>query len=378
VDKSEDVVRHLLDFLEPRIDLEHVAAVAARHHKALNYEKIDRLPLVCYLPYEGQDFEPYSFAEIFVDPAKMMVNELLVGFTSIFHAVDLKDDSPYCLRPNLGVTMVASMLGADIRIMEDQPPWVIPIEDINELREIVDAPLPDRSAGLVPRALEQYDYYRETLRDYPRCQAAFQLTLPDLQGPFDILELLWGPDAFMAFYDDPELLTALLQKITDTILLAHDCFGGQVKENIGDGFQYQHATAVKGEILLRSDTTIMISPSLYQEFILPHDSRIGQALGSVAVHFCGNGQHQLANMLETTNLGSLDFGQSWMMDVDDMYAAASAQKAGLTRVTVPNEQLTARQASDRFPTGVNLVYYPKDLADAQQTWQSYAGNAPNG
>jgi hypothetical protein len=312
---------------------------------------------------------------MFADPAKMMINELLVGFTSIYHAVDLKDDSPYCLRPNLGVTMVASMLGAHIRVMEDQSPWVIPIEDLNDLRKIVNAPLADRSAGLVPRALEQYDYYRDTLLDYPRCQTAFQLTLPDLQGPFDIVELLWGSDAFVAFYEDQALLSALLEKITDTILVAHQCFSGEVKENIGEGFQYQHATAIKGQILLRSDTTIMISPSHYQEFILPHDGRIGQSLGSVAVHFCGNGQHQLANMLATPNLGSLDLGQPWMMDIDDIFTEASSRQVGLTRVTVPEDKLTAEQVSHGFPTGVNLVYYPKNVAEGRQAWQRYIGTA---
>jgi hypothetical protein len=143
--KAEDTVRKLLDYLEPRIDLDHVTAAAARHRSVLNYEETDRLPLVCYLPYEGEEFQPYSCAEMFADPAKMMVNELLVGFTSIYHAVDLKGDSPYSLRPNLGVTIVASMLGARIRVMEEQLPWVLPLEDTAAIRRIVDDPLPDSS-----------------------------------------------------------------------------------------------------------------------------------------------------------------------------------------------------------------------------------------
>jgi hypothetical protein len=371
--KADDVLHRLLDYLEPRIDPNHAAQVTARHRAALSFEEVDRPPLVCYLPYEGKDFKPYPLSEIFDDPAKMMVNELLVGFTSIYHAVDLKDDAPYCLRPNLGVTIVASMLGARIRVMEEQPPWVLPLEDTAAIRRIVDDPLPDSSAGLAPRVLEQYDVYRQVLANYPNCKAAFQLTLPDLQGPFDIAELLWGPEAFMAFYTEPDLLSALLERITATILLAHRRFSDEVSEKIGPGFHFQHGTAVKGQILLRSDTTIMISPTHYQEFILPHDGRIGQALGGVAVHFCGNGQHQLENMLATPNLGSLDFGQPWMMDIGEIYAEASARKIGLTRVTVSEDQLTAEKVSRRFPTGVNLVYYPENLAEARQVWKRYIG-----
>ena len=371
---ANDVLHRLLDYLEPRIDLDHAARVAARHRAALSFEEVDRPPLVCYLPYEGEEFKPYPLSEIFADPAKMMVNELLVGFTSIYHAVDLKDDAPYCLRPNLGVTIVASMLGAGIRVMEEQPPWVLPLEDTAAIRRIVDDPLPDSSAGLAPRVLEQYDFYRQVLADYPSCQAAFQLTLPDLQGPFDIAELLCGSEAFMAFYTEPDLLSALLERITATIMLAHRRFSAEVSENIGPGFHYQHGTAVRGEILLRSDSTIMISPDLYRKFILEHDGLIGQALGGVAVHFCGDGQHQIENMLSTPNLGSLDLGQPWLMDIDAIYAQALKAKVGLVRLTLPEDHRAASQVARRFPTGVSFVYYAETVAEAKELCQQYIGH----
>ena len=373
--EADQIVKRILDYLEPRLDPDHVERAAARHRAALSYEETDRLPLVCYLPYEGTAFEPYLYSEAFADPAKLMVNELLSGFTSIYHAVDLKDDTPYCLRPNLGVTMIASMLGAQIRVMDDQPPWVLPFEDLAVVQKIVDAPPPDMSSGLVPRAIEQYAYFREALADYPNCRAAFQLTLPDLQGPFDIAELLWGSSIFLAFYDNPALLSGFLTRITDTIIAAYHRFSAEVRENIGAGFEYQHAVGVKGKILLRGDTVIMLSPEHYRDMVLPHDERIAQELGSVAIHFCGNGQHQIDNMLAIQNLGSLDFGQSWMMDVDSIYAGAAARKVALVRVALPPDQLIAAQVSRRFPTGVILVYEAESVAEAKQVWQRYIDGA---
>jgi hypothetical protein len=118
----------------------------------------------------------------------------------------------------------------------------------------------------------------------------------------------------------------------------------------------------------------MISPALYEKFVLPHDGLIGEALGNVAIHFCGNGPHQISTMLATPNLGSLDFGQPWMMDIDDIYAAAADRKVGLTRVTVPEDQRTAEKVSRRFPTGMNLVYYAKSVTDARRVWSRYIGD----
>lgn len=371
--KADHVVKQLLDYLEPRVDLDHVNQVAARHRAALGYKFIDRLPLVCYLPYEGEGFTPYPHSEAFYDSAKLMVNELLTGFTSIYHAVDLEDDAPYCLRPNLGVTIIASMLGAKIRVMDDQAPWVIPFEDIEGIRNIVDAPVRDMSNGLAPRVLEQYEYFRKALAGYPNCQAAFQLTLPDLQGPFDIAELIWGSDIFFAFYDDAELLSALLKRITDTIVTAQRRFSAEVRDNIGPDYQYQHAVGVKGKILLRGDTSIMLSSEHYQDFVRLHDARVAEELGSVAIHFCGNGQHQIDDMLSIPGFTCFDFGQPWMMDVDTIYAKAAEKQVPLVRVRVPEEELTAKRASERFPTGVILTCEPETVAEARQIWERYIG-----
>ena len=205
----DQLVRQLLDRCEARIDLDHVAAVRARHRAALTYQPVDRLPLVFYLPYEGQDVHPYPFAEAFEDPAKLMVNELLAGFTSIHHALDLKDDAPYCLRPNLGTGTVASMFGSHIRLLENNPPWADSLGGLDALRAVAEGPLPPVTAGLGQRVSDQFAYFHAALADYPRCRAAFQITLPDLQGPFSTVELLWGSGIYVDLYDHADLVHAL-------------------------------------------------------------------------------------------------------------------------------------------------------------------------
>ncbi|HAL62539.1 MAG TPA: hypothetical protein DCP08_09065 [Chloroflexi bacterium] len=372
---ANQVVRRLLDYLEPRIDLDHLERVAARHRAALRYEEVDRVPLVCYLPYEGEDFTPYPYPEAFADPAKLMVNELLSGFTSIYEAVGLRDDAPYCLRPNLGIAIIASMLGGQIRVVGDQLPWVVPFEDMGAIQKIVDAPVPDTSSGLLPRVLDQYAYFREVLAGCPKCHAAFQLTLPDLQGPFDTAELLMGSDIFLAFYQDTELLSAFLSKITDTMLVAYRRLIAEVRDNIGPECQYQHAVGVKGKILLRSDSVLMISPEQYRDLVMPHDARLAEELNGIAIHFCGNGQHQVDNMLSISKLQCLDLGQSWMMDVDAIYAKASVRKVPLARVVVSEAELRMDQVSQRFPTGVILVYRAETVSQGKEVWRQYVGEA---
>ncbi len=370
MNQPDSLVRQILDDLEPRIDLAHVARARARNRAALDYANVDRAPIVFYLPYEGTQFTPYPYAEAFADPAKMMVNELLIGFTSIYHAVDLRDDAPYCLRPNLGIGILSSQFGAEVRLVENNPPWVMPLGDVEKLRALADAPLPDVHSGLVPRALEQYDYFADALKDYPNCRAAFQFTMPDLQGPFSIAELLFGSAIYPVFYDGPGLIRHWLARITAQMIAVYRVLVAKTKGDLGAGYCYQHAVAVKGNVLVRDDSMINLSPKMYREVVLPFDQQLGQELG-VAVHFCGRGSHQVGNLLQIPNLGSLDFGNPEMNDLDALYAQAQLQRVALLRLAVPENELRASTIAHRFPRGANLTIKPTSVQHAHALLRQY-------
>ncbi len=369
MNSADTVVRQILERLESRIDLRHVEAARARQRAALAYQPVDRLPLVIYLPFESTEFTPYPYAEAFADPAKMMVNELLVGFTSLYHAVDLPDDAPYCLRPNLGTVVIASMFGAEIRLIENNLPWVIPLDD-RSIREIVDAPLPDVRAGLGQRVIDQYAYFYTAVADFPRCRAALRFTLPDLQGPFSVAELLWGSAIYTAFYDDVELVRGLLDKVTTQILRVYDALVGLTRDE-SDGYCSQHATIVKGKLLLRNDSMVNLSPKMYRDVILPYDQRIGETVGSIGMHFCGNGMHQVPNLLSIPSVQALDLGQSEQNDVDALYARAAPQRVAILRVSVSESELNAERLKQRFPTGVNLIFKAQSVTQARTILEQY-------
>lgn len=369
-----ETLHRILQSIESRIDLDHIRTLAARHRRALDFQPVDRLPLILYVPYEGHEYTPYTVREAMDHPAKMMVNQLLEGFSSIYHLVDLKTDTPLCLRANMGVTIIASMFGAQIEIRGNEPPWVQPFNSAEAVRALVDAPIPDLDSGLLPRALEHYAFFRDTLVRYPKCQAAFQLTLPDLQGPFDIAGLLWGAGIFVALYDDPDLVRAFLTKITDTMLAVYRRLIGEIDEDLRPDCQYQHMTGVKGKLLIRSDTSvIMISPAMYTEHVLSHDVRLAEELGGVGIHFCGDGTPQIDNLIVMPGLQSLDFGQSFMMDMDAVYGRARKHQIALIRVQARDDPLDATTLLRRFPTGVNLMREVASVAEAEHVWAQYTG-----
>jgi hypothetical protein len=70
------LLHRILQSIKARIDLDHVQTLAGRHRHVLNYQPVDRFPLVLYLSLEGQDGALYPVREALDHPAKTVVNQL--------------------------------------------------------------------------------------------------------------------------------------------------------------------------------------------------------------------------------------------------------------------------------------------------------------
>ena len=86
-----------------------------------------------------------------------------------------------------------------------------PLDSVKDLEKTLDAPLPVRisECGIMPVSIATLEFYDVKPREFPSCGKAIQISMPDLQGPIDSAEMLWGSDIYYAFYDNPELLGRL-------------------------------------------------------------------------------------------------------------------------------------------------------------------------
>jgi len=76
----------LLEHLGDVLDSDRQAKIEDLHRRALNWEPVDRLPVIVTLPAPRQlCFTPYPHGQVFLSPEKMLFNELVYAFnTSIF------------------------------------------------------------------------------------------------------------------------------------------------------------------------------------------------------------------------------------------------------------------------------------------------------
>jgi hypothetical protein len=356
----------VLDYLEATLDPAHVEEVRRRTVAALSYRPVDRPPVSLSFPHDEARWKAYPYAEAFDDPEKMMVNELLRSFGSIVNSAETRDDFPLAVRSNHGVGIVASLFGLRCRIVFYNMPWVDHVEDAAAVRRLVGRGLPDARGGLVARVLAAHQFYRETLAGYPVCRRCIRITQPDLQGPFDIAHLIWGADIYPAFYDEPDLVRALLDLVTEAYVAVWRVLRPTVDEGAGDGFIYLHGQIIRGNVLIKDDSCINLRPAMYRDFVRPCDARILEAVGSGGIHFCGCGDHLRQDILGIPGLRCLDFGQPEQNDFAAWQAGCAERRIALVRVLLDLLGTPAGEVRQRFPTGASLFYKAGTRGEAER------------
>src|SRR5690606_31459278 len=215
----------LLEHLVRTINRGRIRESEQRSRMALQWQPVDRLPIIlsCPLPQEPL-FQPYPVAETFSDPEKMLTNELVHAFgTSIAHHYLVRDDLPLTVRANFGTVVVASMYGAPVRQVGEDPPWIVHTDDhAILLGDVLNQDPHDLARGWAPRVVETMQAYHETLSQVPELRDLIRVVLPDLQGPFDSLELILGSGVYADLVEEEDKVDAALDAISKTqVALAH-------------------------------------------------------------------------------------------------------------------------------------------------------------
>ena len=75
----------------------------------------------------------------------------------------------------------------------------------------------------------------------------------------------------------------------------------------------------QGNIMLRTDSGMNLSPENYEEFIQPYDQRILNELGGGAVHFCGRGSHYIEKTCSMNKLYGINLTQPEYNDMEVIF-----------------------------------------------------------
>lgn len=314
----------------------------------------------------------------------------------------------------------------------DDTPWIIRNEECPvRLEELAGLALSDGEvarSGWMPRILDTFAAFRALLEPWPELATAIRMTLPDLQGPLDTAEQLMGADLFMEMMDRPGLArdalvsvariqadcAAILRPLTRDFAGEGTTAGGSTGGGLmggsstgvppavgtpaarpltaasgatpaipgtrsstpakgapGGDFTHQHGFLVRGGILVRCDSAVMICSELYRDVVAEADEVVLAASGGGGLHSCGRVAHVVQAMLELPSIQCFDFGQSELNPMDELYALAREKRIPFLRVLAAPEELMSGSILKRFPTGVSLRCPVGSLDEARQVFRQY-------
>ena len=262
----------------------------------------------------------------------------------------IDDDSLPSLKPNVGIGIMATVMGCPWVPDDTTDPWVHAV--ISD-----DSPFPGglrRSPdltrdGLMPTALERIDFFQEKGRYPLRCV--------NIPSPLLTASLVWEYGSFIAaLQTQPREAHALLEDVTkatrEFLLLQ--------RSRIRDLFGYTHESVwIPPDVALRlsDDVAAVLTADLYREFGARYNAMLAEGFPGLVIHSCGDVSRALPAILETPGLVGIDI----VAPQNDMGRIVSMVDRGAA--------LCLRFFDWDFPVGtkVDLLDYARRLVDTAGT-----------
>jgi len=236
----------------------------------------------------------YTWEEMLFDPYKMLKNEL----DKLKMHIEIEDDRVLSTRVNFGTAQIAAAFGCDIHI----PPNNLPcaknhvLTDINDVYKLKK---PSLEAGWYNKLKEFTQFYKDNMPENVYMQ------LPDIQSTFNSAHLIRGNDIIFDFFDEPKKLEYLLDFVTDYMIDLTKHLNKMI--NHEEGWFFDWGALWKGNGRISNCSVHLISPTMYEDYILKRDKRFFKAIKGGRMHYCGAYTEVIESFLKDNFITGLDF-----------------------------------------------------------------------
>lgn len=299
-----------------------------------------------------------------VDWPRIHINDALADIdTMVLHQLSMVSDvlahggsQVLNVRANYGVSIMTSQLGCEVVTMAREQgnlPTTLPLggsslaagrSRTDEIRAALDRGVPDLRAGQGADVFDCGDRFAELLAGDGLLERWILLYHPDAQGPIDNAELAWGSGMFLAFYDEPELLHRFLDLMVEHyIAFLRAWFAAHPPRG---AYSVHWGNLMKGQIMLRDDSLMNLSPEIYGEFIRDREATCLAELGGGAIHFCGRGSHVIERLAAIDGLHAVNLSQPHLNDMETVFAATVDRGINLLSLDAGAAQSAASSGRD--------------------------------
>ncbi len=266
----------------------------------------DMLPILigtpCYFGFGNKPRPQYW------DDPKIMVEFQENAYEQ--HLSQINDDMVPYFMPWYGTGVLASAFGSKVKPAtgNGDDPAIADIV-IQQVEDIAKLHLPDPySSGWMPRVIQ--------CMEYAKVHSDLPIGLTDMNSPLSTAAQLCGyENLFIWMYEEPQAVHDLMAIITEALIqwtkLQKEIAGEPLDSSNG----LQGLWSPKSGIWLSDDDLVTLGPEQYEEFVVPHYSRIFTEFGGGTLHFCGKGLHQADNILKIKNIRAVNNSPMGQYDI---------------------------------------------------------------
>jgi uroporphyrinogen-III decarboxylase len=315
-----------------------------RIEKAFNFEIDDfsQVPLVLQTnSYWLTGHDPDEIPDDYFDNPASMLKFQEEGIEEHLDKID-DDYIPY-LMPWYGVSLIPGVFGSEVVFPKKVDPSCT-VFGIKDLKEIDNLKIPDyENNKLARRVLDTIKHFRQN-SNYP-------ISITDPQGTLDSVSLMVGyKNLFYWMNDYPEKIDHLFKVVNDALIewvKLQKSYSGDELDQCAGGINVPLPEGLG--VWWADDDSVILSPEMYKRFVVPHYSSLFGSFGSGMLHWCGNANHQLENILDIKEITAVhNYILGNVDDVLEVQKKTSKQKVALA-------------AGDIIPVEDELIDYLKEI-----------------
>jgi len=225
------------------------------------------------------------------------------------HIDNIDDDYIPYLMPWYGVALIPGVFGSEVFFPKDIDPSCTAF-GIKELDDIDRLEIPDFEKNeLSIRVLDTVRYFRKN--------GEFPIAITDPQGTLDSVALMVGyKNLFYWMNDHPGKIDRLFDVVNRSLIEWVKTQKKHSGEKIDKCNGAINVTLPKGlGVWWADDDAVILSPDMYEKFVIGHYKNLFGSFGGGMIHWCGNANHQLSSILATPEIKAV---HNYMLgNVDD-------------------------------------------------------------
>lgn len=239
------------------------------------------------------------------------------GLAYAYGGALLRDDRLFTLSVERGVVPIPELFGVPSVVTDEGRSMSEGLGSLTAIEALIDRGVPDLRPRTVVDELE--DFANEVLSRYEKLSQAVHVFMADTQSPFDLAALAWGHGILTALYDHPDTVHRLLDLMTETYIAYSRHRKQRLGEPLSSGYHCCGLKLVRGGVHLSDDSAVLCSAEVYREFIQPYNERALAPFDGGWLHFCGDGNHILDQMLATPGVNAIHLGNPDNCDLLELY-----------------------------------------------------------